>query len=287
MDAQIPKGVYAAVLTPLDQNLNCHDELLFKHASNLIERGCQGIVLFGTTGEGASFSVREKTKTLAQVLYNGLKPKNVIVGNGSQSLSDTVELCQEACDFNCLACLISPPCFYKNVSQEGVISYYREVIHRTKNPLLRILLYHIPQYTGVPITPTILKALISEFPDTVIGVKESEGNFALVKEYLKEVPTCKVFVGKEKLIPEAVKVGAWGSICGFANIFPELIVKLYENGDQEALQKAWKLFENRPFISSCKALLAYKKKEPLWNKVRPPLIPLNENDAQALVKYID
>ena len=83
-----------------------------------------------------------------------------------------------------------------------------------------------------------------------------------------------MFVGKEKLIPEAVKEGAWGSICGLANVYPELIVKLYENGDLTHLQKVWQTFENRPFISSCKAILAHKNKELLWNKVRPPLTPL-------------
>ncbi|MGZ3634037.1 MAG: dihydrodipicolinate synthase family protein, partial [Parachlamydiaceae bacterium] len=165
----IENGVYAAALTPLHSDLCCDNDLLTKHCLQLIERGCKGVVLFGTTGEGPSFSVEEKKSTLKQVISNGLDPKKVIIANGASSLQDTIDLGLAALESDCLAYLVAPPCFFKNVTDEGIVSFYREVIQRIPDSRLRVILYHIPQYTGVPLTLNIVKTLCTEFPDTVIG----------------------------------------------------------------------------------------------------------------------
>jgi 4-hydroxy-tetrahydrodipicolinate synthase len=273
MALNLENGVYAASLTPLNSDLSCNNAGLIEHCSVLINKGCKGVVLFGTTGEGASFSVMEKKHTIKQVIANGLNPKQVIIGNGSACLADTIDLTLVALENHCLACLIAPPCFYKNVSEEGIITFYRTLIQRIANPQLQIILYHIPQYSGVPLTLPIVKTLCAEFPGIVVGLKESEGNLAFTQSILKEVPQCKVFVGSEKQIPEAVKFGASGSICGMANLWPELICSLYDSDKRiSELEELSSQFKNRPFIASCKKLLAYKE-NPNWSLVRPPLVP--------------
>lgn len=271
---KIENGVYAASLTPLHSDLRCHDEALAKHCLQLIERGCKGVVLFGTTGEGPSFSVAERKQALQQVIARGLDPKKIILGNGSACLQDTVELALAVLENHCLACLIAPPCFFKNVTEEGVIAFYREVIRRVANPNLQIILYHIPQYSGVPLTVNIVKTLCTEFPGIVVGIKESEGNMTLVKEILQTIPECKVFVGKETLIPLAVKHGASGAICGMANLWPELICSIYEGESTLELEKVSSALRQLPFIAACKALLSEGKNSP-WSLVRPPLVSLN------------
>lgn len=279
----IEKGVYAAALTPLHPDLRCNDEVLVEHCLQLIQRGCKGVVLFGTTGEGPSFSVEEKTHTLKQVIARGLNPKKIILGNGSSCLQDTVDLALAAVENRCLACLIAPPCFFKNVSEEGVIAFYREVIKRVGKSDLQIILYHIPQYTGVPLTFSIVKTLCTEFPDVVVGIKESEGNLSLVKEILKEIPSCQVFVGKEKLLPLAVEYGASGGICGVANLWPEEVCSLYEKRiSLVELQKITSVLENRPFIASCKALLS-QGRHSAWDFVRPPLVSLSRKEKSEIL----
>jgi 4-hydroxy-tetrahydrodipicolinate synthase len=273
MAPNLEDGVYAASLTPLHADLSCNNEALTEHCIELINKGCKGVVLFGTTGEGPSFSVEEKKKTIKQVIANGLNPKQIIIGNGSACLADTIDLTLAALENHCLACLIAPPCFYKNVSEAGIIAFYRTLIQRIPNSQLQIILYHIPQYTGVPLTVPIVKTLCAEFPGIVVGLKESEGNLAFTQSILKEVPQCKVFVGSEKQIPDAVKFGASGSICGMANLWPELICSLYENDKRiSELAELSSQFKNQPFIATCKAMLA-DKKNPNWSLVRPPLVP--------------
>lgn len=277
----IENGVYVAALTPLHPDLRCNNELLTKHCLQLLERGCKGVVLFGTTGEGPSFSVEERKCALKKVISSGLDPKKIIVGNGSSCLQDTVDLALAALENGCLACLIAPPSFFKNVTEEGVLSFYREVIQRVSDPRLQVILYHIPQYSGVPISINIVKTLCAEFPNTIVGIKDSEGNLSFVKEILKTVPQCKVFVGNEKQIPLAVGYGASGTICGMANLWPELICSVYETGNISELEQVSSVLENRPFIPSCKALLS-DSKNPTWNLVRPPLIPLSLEETDSL-----
>jgi 4-hydroxy-tetrahydrodipicolinate synthase len=277
----IENGVYAAALTPLRSDLRCDDNLLTKHCLQLMERGCKGVVLFGTTGEGPSFSVQEKKSTLKQVISNGLDPKKMIVANGASSLQDTVDLGLAALENDCFAYLVAPPCFFTNVTEAGVLSFYREVIQRISDPRLQVILYHIPQYTGVPLSINIVKTLCTEFPNIVVGLKESEGNLSFVKEILETVPHCQVFVGKEEQIPLAVSYGASGTICGIANVWPELICSVYQTGNISGLKQVLSLFKNRSFISSCKALLSDSKNSS-WNLVRPPLIPLSPQETNLL-----
>lgn len=270
VENRIEKGVYVATLTPLRSNLKCHDKILAKHCLQLIAKGCQGVVLFGTTGEGASFSVKEKIKTLKNVIAYGVNPKQIMVGNGSACLQDTVDLTKAVVKLNCLALLIAPPCFYKNVTDEGVIEFYKEVIERVPDPRLKILLYHIPQNTGVPITVNILKTLSTTFPNTVIGIKESEGNLSLTKALLEAVPDTQLFVGKESQLPQALTFGASGTICGIGNLYTELVCALYNKGNYEELEKLTLLVINRPFVATCKALMK-KDLYRHWSRVRPPL----------------
>lgn len=262
------KGIYAAALTPLLPGFRCDAEALAAHCLDLISRGCKGVVLFGTTGEGASFSLEEKKGAIGKVIANGVDPQKIIIANGSGCLQDTIDLGQAAREQGCLAYLIAPPCFFKRVEEEGVLAFYRAVISQLGK--LPILLYHIPQFSGVPLSINIVKILIKEFPN-VIGLKESEGNLSFTKAILEAGIDCQVFVGKEKQIPEALGYGASGSICGMANLWPELICSVYETGDVRELEKLAKPIENLPFIPCFKAILAESKGE-RWRSVVPPLV---------------
>lgn len=262
------KGIYAAALTPMHSDYRCNTKLLLSHCQDLLTRGCQGIALFGTTGEGPSFSTEEKIQVLNELIASGLDPRKIIFANGSASIPDTIALAKAA--HSCAAMLICPPSFYKNVPEEGVIAYYRAILR--KIPQIKVLLYHIPQYSGVPISINIIRALLKEFPNNVIGLKESEGNLPLTKEAIKTFPGFQVFVGKESCIIEAVHAGGAGSICGLANLFPELLVSLLKmTSTPKELDEATALFRKGSFIPNAKAWLE-KKTGADWKTVRPPLL---------------
>lgn len=281
------EGVYAAALTPLNDDLSCNTKELALHCKDLLHRGCKGIVLFGTTGEGASFSVEERVNAIRELIQLGLYSKQLIVCNGSSNIPETATLLQSCLEMNVTASLVAPPSYFKNVSEEGVIAYYREIVQRVNNKNLKIILYHIPQNTGVPITLPIIHALRSAFPETFVGIKESEGNLDFTKAIIESIPDFGLFIGKEKHIAQGAHYGAKGVICGIANLCPELVCKLYELGKQGSIENSGELEEiSEPlrkghFVPAMKAILA-KKRGPLWQAVRPPLMSLSPHNTSMI-----
>lgn len=273
-------GVYAAAATPMLPDLSCNIQELANHCQDLIAKGCAGIILFGTTGEGPSFSTEERIWALHEIISTGVDPSRCIVGVACCAVEESVELIQCAAELRYSAAMIVPPFFFKGVGDAGVIAFYRKVIHKARG--IKVLLYHIPQFSGVPITLPIIQTLCEEFPNTVIGVKESEGNLDLTRAILKQNPRLKIFVGNETQIEEAVAAGAAGAISGLANIFPELICNLYQRkGRQQDVERILAALQGYPLFPAIKSLIETKKGT-AWHAMRPPLSPLDEIQRQAL-----
>jgi 4-hydroxy-tetrahydrodipicolinate synthase len=258
---------YAAALTPLKSDLSIDHKKLCAHCHGLLQRGVEGIALFGTTGEGNSFSVKERISALKKVINSGLPKEMLMMGNGSNGLGETVELAKAAIRAGCETLLIAPPCYFKGVEERGVVEFYRQIL--LKCPNIKLILYHIPQLSGVPITLNIIEALESEFP--LFGLKESEGNLGFLKSAAKQFPNLKVFAGNELQIIEALKWGAAGTICGLANIAPELIASLFQLQENPNELVQLKRQMEKSFIPASKARLG-------WKEVRPPLI-LDKNSG--------
>ncbi len=226
------------------------------------------------------------------MISEGLDPKKIILANGSSGISDTVALGREGLKQRCAALLVVPPSFYKNITDVGVIAFYRELIHKIGNPDLPIILYHIPQFSGVPISLKVIETLHKEFPKIVVGIKESEGNLSFTKTILNTLPNFKVFVGKESHIIESVHLGGAGTICGVANLYPELICSLYNQGKKAncpnpiALDNLFKALTGLPFISAAKSIMEKREGE-IWHAIRPPLLPLNPSQSNEFLSGLE
>lgn len=286
------KGVIGAPLTPLDEKLRCDIPAMVSHCKDLIARGCSGIVLFGTTGEGTSFSTSEKREALKALIQSGLQSEKLILTVNCCSIPDALELAREGVDQKCAALLVMPPFYYKHIQESGIVAFYRELISRLHFPSLKIILYHIPQMTGVPFTLEIVKKLQKEFPNEIVGLKESEGNFPLTTDILKQLPDFKLFVGHETQLVEAVKKGGAGCIAGMTNLFPELLISLYQYGkngsgknEQDKIEEIRKFFEPYHFISALKSVMQ-KTKGGTWKIIRPPLIPLGDIEMENLTSQL-
>ena len=285
-------GIYAAAMTPWNGDLSCNVPELTNHCKDILSRGLKGVILFGTTGEGPSFSLEEKLSITEEVISLGVLPSQIILGNGGSTIPETVAIAKHGLKCGCVALLAHPPSFFKGCSEEGIVAFYRAVIQQTNDPNLKIILYHIPQFTGVPITFDVIRALVREFPDTIVGIKESEGNLPFAKQIIAAfpAPAFKTFVGSEAHINEAVNAGGCGSICGMANLYPELICSLFESGKSGVLsenpQKLMDFFaalKGFPFIPAFKAIKENTSGDACWHILRPPLAPLTDAERSAFL----
>jgi 4-hydroxy-tetrahydrodipicolinate synthase len=270
-------GVYAAVATPLDARNQVDAGLLAAHALNLVERGMHGVALFGTTGEGRSFSVRERCATLEDLLARGLAPEQVWVGTGACAIEDAVQLTRHALANGCRKTLLLPPFFYKGVSSAGVADAISAVLDEVGSADVRVALYHIPQVAGVGFDDDSITRLRQRYGEMIVGIKDSSGQLENSLHWIERHPGFNVFVGAEDTIHAARECGGAGSICGLANVIPEAVRALYDGAGVEAAQAVVtdliRAIDGRAFVPVLKRWLAAHAGNESWARVRPPLAP--------------
>jgi 4-hydroxy-tetrahydrodipicolinate synthase len=284
-------GIWSPVLTPVDADLQPHPGRFVAHARWLLDHGCHGLVVFGTTGEANSFSVDERMELLDAAVSAGLPRERLLVGTGCCALTDTVRLTRHALSLGIDGVLLLPPFYYKDNSDEALFTSFDEVIQRVGGPGFKLYLYHFPKLSGVPITPGLLERLLAAYPGTVAGVKDSSGDWGNTRMLIERFPEIAIMPGAEAYLLTALDAGASGCISASCNVNAKAIRKLYDDfkagrpglpEQQEALSAVRKVLQLRPMIPVMKHLLADTLRQPEWRYVRPPLLPLPDVEAAAL-----
>ncbi|MDW8321788.1 MAG: dihydrodipicolinate synthase family protein [Armatimonadota bacterium] len=280
--ADLPGGVYTALVTPLTEREDVDYAVLRTLVDWQRQHGVKGVVVCGTTGEGTSLSVPERERIIAAVreYANDLK---VIAGTGCANLPETISLSRFAQQQGCDAILVIPPFYYKGVSEEGLIAYYMRLLDAVETPTL---LYNYPGLAGVDITPAVIEGLL-DYPH-VIGLKDSSGCWETVLSFLLRFPRLQIFVGAENLLVDALASGAAGCISGLANALPELIVGIdaasrrREEVTQlgERLEAVMNAVDAVPFIPAIKQICVWRGLPRM--AVRPPLRELTAQQADML-----
>ncbi len=266
-------GVFAASLTPLHEDLSPDVDRLVSHIARLVEGGCDGAVLFGTTGEAASFSTEERRRVLDQVLEAGIEPGRLIVGVGCAAVPDTVTLARHASESQVAATLMLPPFYYKEVSDDGLADAFGWVFEQL--PAVKVLLYNFPRVAGVRISSELASRLMVDWPDHVVGVKDSSGDLDSLRAFLAAMPGAAVFAGTELLLVPGLEDGAAGTISAMANVNADRIRAAYETrSGMDGLRDARTLISAHPLIPALKAVVASRLEDPGWATVRPPFRPL-------------
>jgi 4-hydroxy-tetrahydrodipicolinate synthase len=235
---EIMSGVLSPVITPFNADLSPDAERLVRQCRWLLSQNC-GLAVFGTNSEGNSLSVEEKIELIDALVDGGLDTGRMMPGTGACAIPDAARLTAHAVKRGCAGVLMLPPFYYKGVSDEGLYRGYAEVIERVGDANLRIYLYHIPPVAQVPVTLTLIERLLKDFPDTVVGIKDSSGDWENTSAMLKQFPGFAVFAGSETFLLANMRGGGAGCISATANINPAAIHALYagwQGGEADAMQ---------------------------------------------------
>jgi 4-hydroxy-tetrahydrodipicolinate synthase len=284
------QGVLAPVLTPFDRELNPDAPRFARFCRSLLEQGCTALAPFGTTSEANSLSVDERERLLDAILEAGVPVEKLIPGTGCAAVPDTVRLSRKAARAGCAGVLMLPPFYYKNLSEEGLYRSYAQAIDRTAEPRLRVYLYHIPQVSQVPIPLRLIERLLRSHPGTVVGVKDSSGDFANTSAMLRAFPGFEVFVGTEKLLLANLREGGSGCITATANVNAAAIARAYRERTEERqseIDAVRSAFEKFPVIAALKETIAQRTGDASWRAVRPPLVELAPAEREALKAAVD
>lgn len=280
-------GVYAAAVTPFNQQGQPDLHSIPKLIDFFATRGCHGALLLGTTGEGPSFSSSERKAILnaaAQVRQDH-PDFHLLAGTGTPSLDETIQLNQTAFDLGYDAVVVLPPYFFRGAGEEGLFAWYSKVIEASVPRDRRLLVYHFPAMSGINLSPSFMIRLQDKFPDRFGGLKDSSGDLAHARAMVQDLEYRLVLVGNDTLFSQALQSGASGCITAPANLISPRLRRIWDAHQKEEsdpssqlyVDQAREILENyKPFPAVIKGLLAELHNFPRW-PVQPPLSPLSSN----------
>ena len=286
-------GVYCAAATPLKANGDPDLQLFTDHCRRLLDQGCHGIALLGTTGEANSFSQAERQVILESAMKAGIAAERLMPGTGVAAIPETVALTKHALSLGVTKVVMLPPFYYKGVSDEGLYAAYSEIIEKTADNRLKVVLYHIPQVSGIALSIPLIKRLAAAFPETVVGIKDSAGDFANMQAIVEALPGFSVLAGADPLLLPLLKAGGAGCITATSNLVAESLRFIFDHvadpaqaGEVEKAQaciSAYRTLSNSYVqIPTIKAMVALRTGEDSWYRMRAPLVALSASERADL-----
>lgn len=289
------RGVLAPVLTPFDDQLAPDTPRFIAHCRWLVDNHA-GLAIFGTNSEAASISVSERLALTDALVEAGIPTNRMMPGTGACALPDAVELSRHASCIGAAGLLTLPPFFFKGVSDDGVFAYYAELIERVGDGCAPIYLYHIPQFTHVPITLGLIERLLKRYPTVIAGAKDSSGDWANTQAMIDNFAAngFDVFPASESFISRAMPIGGAGCISATVNMNPAGIHRLFEGWNtpegpelQSQADAVRKVFQGGYMIPAMKHAVATYSGDRQWRNVRPPLVKLDEVNARQVDEKLE
>ncbi len=282
-------GVYAASITPLGSDGQPSGEMLLQHSQWLMDQGLTGVAPLGTTGEGNSLPLSFRLSVPALFRDAGFRSEHVIFGTGSCAVGDAVAATKAVIDAGFTNALVLPPFYYKNVSEDGVFSFFDQLINEVGTDTLRIYLYHFPALSMTPFTVPLIQRLKSEFGPVIAGLKDSSGDFNSMLAFASAADDFDVFCGNEAFLIDGLANGCAGSISATSNASAALTAATYAaNGSanasdlQETLTAVRQVIAGYPLSAALKQIEAWRHNDDHWRRVLPPGTLLSEAQQSQL-----
>jgi len=275
-------GVIAAIATPVQEDGAPDLTRAVKLARFLLENGCDGLNVLGTTGEATSFSVAERLSVMKAYKENGLPLERLMVGTGAAATSDAIALTKAAQELGFGGALVLPPFYYKGVPDDGLVAYVDALVRATRIP---IYLYNYPAMSGIQWHVALLERLLKTYSSGIAGLKDSSGDMTYARAAAALSSSFAVFPSTEAALLEARRGDFAGCISATANLNADLCAHAWRDGDADALEAAVairKLFEGKPLVSGVKALLAHIHGDPALTRMKPPLASFSAADRAAV-----
>jgi 4-hydroxy-tetrahydrodipicolinate synthase len=266
-----------------NQDLSLDIDSTIKHSEKILKEGLHGVVLFGSTGCAQLISSKEKRKLIDKLNRNRLKD-HFMIGTGSNSFNENVELMKHSLNNGIDRFLLMPPAYYK-YEDEGAYSFYANVVQKV--PESKIILYNFEKLSGYKFSIQIIEKLVKDFPKQIVGVKDSTYN---LYETLK-IPNFLIFPGSETKLLKGLEIGNSGIISAICNVTASLARKVYEDFQNkkkqtfnEKLCAIRKVFDNYNLISALHSFMS--KENEKYKRILPPLSLLSEIQSKELMSKL-
>ncbi len=282
------RGVIAAIATPVSDRGQPDLGRLVTRAEQLLNSGCDGLNVLGTTGEATSFSLAQRRIVMVTIAGSGLSLSRMMVGTGAAAVADAAELTAEAAALGFAGALVLPPFYYKPIPEAGVLRYFERIVESTDRDPIGLYLYNFPALTGVAYSPSLVAQLLKHFGKRIRGLKDSSGDVAYARNIAALSPALDVFPSNEANLLLARDDGPFaGCISATANINSIDCAHAYRDGDTTALARAVairSIFDGLPLVPAVKSMVAYMEDDEAYARTLPPLLPLAESERECLIR---
>jgi 4-hydroxy-tetrahydrodipicolinate synthase len=284
-------GLWPALLLPVAADGTLDTPRALAHAKNMLAAGCDGVTIFGTTGEGPAFTVAERKALLESMIGDGIQASQIIVTTTALALADAIELGRHAARLGVHRQMVMPPFYFNQPREAGVVESVSQVVRGIGDDQLKLLLYHFPAMSTFGFSHEAIAELVRRHPGQVMGVKDSSGDLGHALALAKAFPALSILTGSEQHVAEVMRAGGSGSVNGLANVAPRLmarVIKSPHNVSPEdsqlilALLALLSIRPNMPFVGVYKQMLAEQNGDAAWLNMRAPLSPLEPSEAQAV-----
>jgi 4-hydroxy-tetrahydrodipicolinate synthase len=287
--AKTLSGVIAAIATPIDEAGSPDAKRATTLAKHLLDTGCDGLNVLGTTGEATSFSVDQRKGLMSAYKQAGLPMNRLMVGTGAASVDDAIVLTRHAAELGFAGALVLPPFYYKGVPEEGLIAYIAQIMDATAAKPVPIYLYHFPQNSAVPWPIPLVQKLKKTHGARLVGLKDSSGDMDYARA-AAAIDGFDSFPSTEAALLDARKGAFAGCISATCNLNADLAQRAWRDGDTTAHEAAVgirKLFDGKALVSGIKSLLGHIHSDARLGKVKPPLADFSAADRTAVVAGYD
>ena len=279
----IKKGIYAASMSIFNDDLSLDADSTIKHSEKLIKEGLHGAIFFGSTGCAQLISSNEKKKLIDKLKDNKLKD-HFMIGTGVNALNENIELMKYSIKNGINRFLLMPPAYYK-YDDAGVFSFYANVIQKV--PESKIILYNFEKLSGYKFNIKIIEKLVKNFPDQIVGVKDSTYN---LYDTLK-IPNFLIFPGSETKLLKGLELGNSGIISAICNVTATLARRVYDDFENkkkqtfnEKLCEVRKVFDNYNLISALHTFMSEENQQ--FKRILPPLNLLSEKEKKDFMSKL-
>ena len=284
------QGLFVAAVTPFDERGQFQREWQAAHFQWLQEQGVDGVLVAGTNGEGPSLSAPERRAVIDSAVANR-GSMQLIAGTGTPSVTETIALSRYALEAGADAVLVLPPFYFRDAPEAGLIRYYQRVCDAIDG---RMLFYHIPRVSGVPVTHGLIEAVRASHPQQCYGIKDTGGDAGQTGELVQAFPNWCVLGGSDHLMLANLQAGVRGQISGLANAFPDLfagLLRAFRAGEGtapwqariDALKNVWNRYPNQ---SALKAVVS-ERVQLAPSFVKPPLLDMDDGQRTMLLQEVD
>jgi 4-hydroxy-tetrahydrodipicolinate synthase len=277
------RGIYAAGMSIFNEDLSLNVEKTILHAENIIDQGCHGVAIFGSTGQAQLIPIAEKIELLNKLSQSKYNDK-YIIGTGLNSLGEVINYMKIGLSLNFKSFLIMPPAYYKYGDNE-VFEFYSKIVEAV--PESEIILYNFEKLCGYKFSLDVIKDLVKKFPKQIVGVKDSSYN---LYENLK-IENFSIFPGSETKLLKGLELGCSGIITATCNVTAELSRKVYDDfiskknqTDNQKLVDVRTVFDNYNLISGLHTYCA--QENDIFKNILPPLSLLNKGDEKELFEKL-